>query len=79
MQSLVARDLLHQGTVARHDDPAAAGALVRRAVTAARDGLQAWADVARDESDATSVAAYHHFLVRQVEEKATHVFGDGVR
>ncbi len=71
VQALVAKDLLHQAGMARQaGDAAAARPLVRGAVDAARAGLEAMAGVARDESDANSVAAYHHFFVRQVEAAA---------
>jgi hypothetical protein len=86
MHALNEIDLLCQGGVelnaakaapASGDDDAAAGeklALARsfydRAAAESEAGLRAVAATVRDDSDRSSLAAYYHFLVREVRQFA---------
>ncbi len=69
VQALVMEEHLRRcGLARREGDEEAARAHVRAALAAARRGLEVLVPVARDESDANTLAAYYHFFVREVEE-----------
>ena len=85
VQALVEKERVHEGGVRIYRARSAADDAERqrltaeaencyeRAVTAGEAGLRAMASQVRDESDRNSLAAYYHFCVREVREKAAEL------
>ena len=88
VQALIEKDLLHEGGMALNaargaqDEPArgehlaAARKAYQAAVEAGERALRATASQVRDDSDRTTLAAYYHFMVREVRERAAELLGD---
>ena len=82
IQALIEKEQLHQAGMQLHaarratDEEekerrlAAARSLYEQAVAEGEKGLRAMAAQVRDESDQNSLAAYYHFFVRQVRQRA---------
>ncbi len=82
VQALVEKEWVHEGGVRIHaarqteDDgerdrlKVEAAGCYDQAVAAGEAALRAMASQVRDDSDRSSLAAYYHFLVRQVREAA---------
>ena len=51
--------------------------LFERAIKSGEAALRASASQARDDSDRASLAAYHHFFVREVRDRTSAVLADG--
>ncbi|MFH1570578.1 MAG: hypothetical protein ABIL09_21490, partial [Gemmatimonadota bacterium] len=85
--ALVEKEWIHEGGVRVHaarrasgeEDRerlmAEAGACYDRALAAGEAALRAMAAQVRDDSDRSSLAAYYHFFVREVREKAAGILG----
>lgn len=85
VQALVEKEWVHRGGVCIHEArgtwdaaerarlTAEAGSCYDRAVAAGEAALRATASQIRDESDRNNLAAYYHFFVREVREKAAEL------
>ena len=85
VQALVEKEWVHEGGVRIHaarraEDEAERRRLMSeaegcydRAIAAGEEALRAMAAEVRDDSDRSSVAAYYHFFVREVRERAAEL------
>ena len=85
VQALVEKELIHEGGMQIHaarrapDEEARERHLARaeefyhRAIAAGEAALRATASQIRDDSDRSTLAAYYHFFVREVKEKAAEL------
>jgi len=87
VEALVEKEWIHEGGVRVHAARRSSGdgererrmaeakACYQKALTAGEAALAAMASQVRDDADRTSLAAYYHFFVREVRERAAQILG----